>query len=399
VGLFLKHLPDAARSPLAFVAYCILVGAWVLRYWLAANPHREARKILAQFHDDQTRLQALGRIFNDTPPAGLRGNEAILTWVKTKSSDRVRMLLVIAWLATVVAIGIFLVALRNATTNERHITIRLHHIGTSGDCPSMPSGAHLIIQDTNHGQLADVRIAEGCNASAVLTGVAKDLATLALLNSEPYVLAEPKATYQLAEEHWNVYVTDLGLRISLFQYSGECENLSDTYATFESILSRKARSLRGMFPGDSRYDYLAALSVIPTGQPMQMGTEAVERYLQQTRSLQALAGSCFHRNGNNFMLSEIFLGHLHGFLSEPFVADLPVTPEEFQETTDLHTVSMLYALAQDARDHQLGQDIVISFLAHAREIAEQLNVGSSSNLLQAIDQSLQEVGAPERMKL
>src|ERR1700730_17980827 len=82
----LKHLPEAAKSPLAFVAYCLVVAAWVLQQWLATKPQRDAKAILKSFKDDKARLAALGEIFNEPPPHGLSGNEAILDWVKTRSA-------------------------------------------------------------------------------------------------------------------------------------------------------------------------------------------------------------------------------------------------------------------------------------------------------------------------
>jgi hypothetical protein len=38
IGDFLKYIPDAAKSPLAFVAYVLVLGAWLIRTWLLINP-------------------------------------------------------------------------------------------------------------------------------------------------------------------------------------------------------------------------------------------------------------------------------------------------------------------------------------------------------------------------
>src|SRR5688572_102933 len=107
---FLKHIPDAASSPLAFVAYGLIVAAWVVRTWLLLNPRREARRILEQFKEDPARIRALSRVFNEQPPEALSGNDAILQWVRIKSSEKTKVLLVVAWLATAVALLLFLVA-------------------------------------------------------------------------------------------------------------------------------------------------------------------------------------------------------------------------------------------------------------------------------------------------
>ena len=42
-------LKDAATSPLAFIAYLVLVTAWVVRTWLIVRPQRQAERIVAQY--------------------------------------------------------------------------------------------------------------------------------------------------------------------------------------------------------------------------------------------------------------------------------------------------------------------------------------------------------------
>jgi hypothetical protein len=159
IGEFLKHIPDAAKSPLGFAAYALVIGAWLLRTWLLTNPQRQARKILEQFKDDhQKRLEALVEIFHEQPPKGLTGNKAILEWAKLKSRDRARVLLVVAWLATAVAVLVFLIAIKvKADAGQTHqVTILFHRLGTSGDCPELPLSAHVVVSSGND-RLADAR--------------------------------------------------------------------------------------------------------------------------------------------------------------------------------------------------------------------------------------------------
>ena len=56
--------------------------------------------------------------------------------------------------------------------------------------------------------------------------------------------------------------------------------------------------------------------------------------------------------------------------AEPFMAELAVSPDEFSDTRDIHTVSILYALAQEARKRELGQDVVIDYLDGGADVTE-----------------------------
>lgn len=55
----LKHLPEAAKSPLAFIAYCLVIAAWVLQQWFASKPQREAKAILLSMRDDRAKVDAI----------------------------------------------------------------------------------------------------------------------------------------------------------------------------------------------------------------------------------------------------------------------------------------------------------------------------------------------------
>jgi hypothetical protein len=81
------------------------------------------------------------------------------------------------------------------------------------------------------------------------------------------------------------------------------------------------------------------------------------------------------------------------------MADFKVSPDEFGNTRDIHTVSILYALAQEAKTRGLGQDLIIRYLSEAHTIASQINISSGKQLTEAIDESLVEVNAPKPMEL
>jgi hypothetical protein len=394
----LKHLPEAAKSPLAFVAYCLVIAAWVLQQWFATKPQRDAKAILLSIRDDRAKVDAITEIFNEPPPQGLTGNQAILEWVKTRSAEKTRVLMVVAWLATLVAVLVFLVAVKNASASARQISIRLYRTaGTHSSCP-LPLRARVGVFVGSE-RLDEVDLLD-CNAKLPVARPRSGRATLTLIDSGRYKLLDPTHQYELAAEEWDVSIQG-PLQITLFNYSGQCPDLSQAFDTFETLIRSKANSLRRMFSAeDKRFDYLSGLSVVRTGDEFTLNSDAAHDYWQQTGSLQLLAGLCVPTSAGEVMRSQIFFGDLKGKLpAEPFMAELAVSPDEFSDTRDIHTVSILYALAQEARKRELGQDVVIEYLAEAHTIASQMNLNSGKQLLEAIDESLAEVKAPKPMEL
>lgn len=393
----LKQLPEAAKSPLAFVAYCLVIAAWTLQQWFATKPQRDAKAILSSFKDDKARLGAISQIFNEPPPTGLKGNEAILTWVRTRSAEKTKVLMVVAWLVTLVAVLIFLVAVKNVSPNGAHeISIRFsQNVGTHSPCPLRNARVGILV---NSRPLYEQDIVD-CTAKVAVQLSTAD-ATLSLINSGTYQLVSPGKRYQLALAEWDVLIKG-PLQITLFNYSGQCPDLSQAFDTFETLVRFKTNSLRGMFrPNDDRFDYLSRLSVVTTGDEFRLTNEAAHNYWQETGSLQLLSGMCIQSPSGEVMLSKIFFGDLKGKLpSELLEASLAVSAREFSNTRDLHTASILYALAQEAGTRKLGQDVVIDYLQEAHTIASQIDSSSGKQLRDAIDQSLREANAPQPMEL
>ena len=407
---FLGHLSDASRSPLAFVAYALVLAAWILNTWLTGNPQRQAQKILTDFKDDQRRLDALVEVFHEQPPHELSGNEAILSWVEGKSRDRTRLLLLIAWIATVVAVLLFLVAIRNqaAAATGHDVTINFHRPGTTGDCPSLALTAQLTVSSGGK-RLATVGVTDGCKAR--LSSSATGSATLSLNNAGDYRLSNSQEEYQLGSTVWDVNVANVvvnqgqtqtsRLRLTVFQYSSiGCPDSGGAFDTFQQILGAKARSLRGMFNGtDHRYDYLSNLSVVSAGQPLQMNNQEIQNYWAQTASLQILSGLCVRQNNTDFMRSQIFSGTLGGNLAEPLVADLPLSADELGAARDMHTASILYTLARDSREMKADPDVTLSYLDLAQQLATGIHSDGATKLLAAIQTTLTEVGPPGQLHL
>jgi hypothetical protein len=401
IGTLLDHLPDVASSPLAFIAYALVVVGWTLKAWLSSRPTRDARRILAQYKDDNIeRTRALEKLLGEQPPPSLKGNTAILRWVRNRSADKFRVLLVVAWLATIIALGVFAIALRSipADAPTKSITLNLYRTGTAENCPTLPVPTRIRVMLPTGKMLGAVKIIDGCKASLVVSRSMHGSAKVILEDAQPYQLTRSEDNYELDATHWHVEVSSsssVHLLISLFSYSGVCHQIDTAFETFQQILRSKAVSLRGMFPStDQRYDYLAGVNINTVGRTLDVSGAEVRAYWEQTASLQVLSGLCFVREGAQIMHSQIFSGPLAGMLPEPLVAELPISPEEFGATRDIHTVSILYALAHEAHRRRLDDDVVIGYLSRARAIVSQIHVGAADQLRQAIDQALQNFGAP-----
>jgi hypothetical protein len=401
---FLKYIPEAASSPLAFVAYALVVLAWVVTTWLRGNPERKTRQILAQFKDDALRLGALRTLTNNAPPEGLTGNDAILEWVREGTRSKKRILLVVALGMTLVAVIIFTVAVRGAAgASVNHVTIILHRMGTTRDCPTLPESAHVLVYPKGKPPI-DAAVYEDCKASFVVNAKAAQTAILKLKGAGGFSLSDPDRQYLLSLNTWDAYLSSSDpkqrLRLTLFRYTGDCDSDNHAFSTFQGILQTKVNSIRGMFASnDARYDYLSELNIVPAGEVLNLSSQEIRSYWDTTSSLQVLSGLCFRSNGVNIFHSQVFSGELSGDLHDPFIAELPLTPQEFGTTRDIHTVSVLYALAQEALSRGVPHDIVISYLSHAREIAQQVSGANGPQLVAAIDTSLERLGAPAPMVL
>ena len=103
-------LPTAATSPLALVAYIVVAGVWLTYAYLRFKPLRKAESILQRFDEDKPRIDALRELTGDAPPAGLKRSE-IMQWVRSQSQSRLYVLLLVAYISTLVAfLAVFAIA-------------------------------------------------------------------------------------------------------------------------------------------------------------------------------------------------------------------------------------------------------------------------------------------------
>lgn len=100
---FLAQLAAAAQSTIALVAYLAVVIAWLLKVWVSYRPQRKAKEILALYSSDDERARALAALLGNQPPRGLKKDE-ILAWVALQAKQQSRVMLIVAYLATLFAV-------------------------------------------------------------------------------------------------------------------------------------------------------------------------------------------------------------------------------------------------------------------------------------------------------
>jgi hypothetical protein len=99
IDTFIDSLRTVAASPLALIAYSVVVSAWVARSWLAHRPQARAKEILLAYTSDSQRTRALEGLLGSRPPHGLQTSQ-ILDWVRIESHHKTRSLLLVAYVAT-----------------------------------------------------------------------------------------------------------------------------------------------------------------------------------------------------------------------------------------------------------------------------------------------------------
>jgi hypothetical protein len=401
VESFLKQLPTVAKSPLAFVAYCLVVAAWVVSLWLSGQPERKTIEILNTFKGDDARLQALTRLTGKEPPQGLTGNKAILAWVASSNRNRTKTLYLVGWAITLVAVIVFVIAWRATPPVPDHeIQITFQRVGTINDCPDIGTKAKLSVLVAGK-VIATPAISGNCHASLSVSTADKRDVTLALSDAAGYILANPAQTYSLADSEWAPLLSSSDharLSIFLFDYASSCPQNLDTAAKFQAMLGLRAHAIRGMFkPLDHRYDYLGSLKPVLAHQRFDYSSAQEAQYAVNNASLQVLTGICSPEGQYATMRSEVFAADLHGELPEPLVTKFVVKPENFGDTRDIHTASILYTLAEEGLARSIDRDIVEQILGQAKEKASQIQDPAAVQITEAVDRRLRqlEVGKPK----
>ncbi|MGA1840953.1 MAG: hypothetical protein ACMUIU_10035 [bacterium] len=165
------------------------------------------------------------------------------------------------------------------------------------------------------------------------------------------------------------------LTVSIFKYSGiRDENHEINFNAFKEIITAKMLRLAQEFETkDNNFNYISNLrpdfvTDLTSNKhlPFSGSQKDLFDHWDTSGALEVLLGR-IRLNGSDFSVrSKIFLGNLKGNLKHPSIQlDLPIVDEQFDTTKDSHTVITLYALAMDAQQRGLPNDIILTFLSEA----------------------------------
>lgn len=404
MGAFLQALPAAATSPYAYAAYALALVAWVLTLWLKYRPQRETEKILSRFKDDAGRTQALTALLGQAPPKGLARTE-ILEWVRIQSREKTKGYLLVAYLALVFAVIVIVVV---AITSPPKVAgapespvIRFAALD-GAECLPLPAGVRVTVSVPRATpQEAPVT---GCEARLpwAIDWRAGQRAKIEVAGAGSFERVEPDKDYRLGDARWIVAMrpsaTAPRLIVQLFDYATSEGGPEQQLAQFQTIVRNKIQMLAQSISLRSPLcKYVADLRVERTPRQLASSPNATLAEWRSSGALLFLSGLLFRRESDLIVRSQPFFGELGGETDVSRVQiDLRINEDEFGQTTDSHSLALLYALAMDARRRGQSNDVVLVFLGEAVSTAQGLDssVPGVMMLKNALRDALKGIGAP-----
>jgi len=196
------------------------------------------------------------------------------------------------------------------------------------------------------------------------------------------------------------------LTISIFKYGGlTTPRAEKEFDAFKEIITAKIVKLtQELEAKGSSFSYVSNLRAnfvrdITSNEHLPFTGSGQDLYdhWNSSGALQVMWGRIRSSDSKFSVRSEIFLGDLKGLLAMPSITlDLPIVDEEFDSTSDSHSVTTLYALAMDAQKRGRPKDEVLMFLSEAYGRMPDLpqNVQGIRDLQEAIRQSIEQVKQP-----
>lgn len=181
------------------------------------------------------------------------------------------------------------------------------------------------------------------------------------------------------------------LQLLLFDYVS-CNEYREQFA---DLLRSQVFALSAKFNSDA-YNYLSELKLVEEKQAFNMSLKEANEYWDTTGSLQIMNGICSKTDGGVSVISQVFLGNLHGTLDNPIRVSYKINADEYGLTKDIHSLLILYSLAKDAQNRRLGKDVIINYLQYAYGIATDCKVRNSDSIeivKKAVIDMLRELGA------
>jgi hypothetical protein len=178
----------------------------------------------------------------------------------------------------------------------------------------------------------------------------------------------------------------------LFKYHGP----KVPFDQFRGILKDKIWTLRDeleLLNVDEKYDHHKKIKLQEQKEFLPSDYDDVEDFWNVNKeALELLSGTILIRNGKVYVFSRAFLFMLKGSLQKKSISiKLELEDKEFGSVRDTHSLVILYAIAMDAKRLNYPNDVVVSYLSKAKQIAEDLDMDyyKLKSLKKAIQDALQ----------
>lgn len=269
------------------------------------------------------------------------------------------------------------------------------------ECLPMPAGVRIRV--TVPGAEPQEAAVSGCEVRLAwaLDWKAGQLAKIDVVGAASFERADAAKHYRLGDARWVVAMrptaTAPRLLVQLFDYASSDGGPEQPLAQFQTIVRNKIQMLaQSIALRNPLCAYVADLRVERTPRQLASSPNAAMAEWRSTGSLLFLSGLLFRRNADLMVRSQPFFGELSvGDVSRVQI-DLRIDADEFSQTTDSHSLALLYALAMDARRRGQPNDVVYVFLGEAVSIAQGLDstVPGVQLLKNAVRGALEGIGAP-----
>jgi hypothetical protein len=105
---FLEALPSVAASPYAFIAYVLVLVAWLVYVWQQQRVQSKSLEILRTFKSDRERNIALRQLLGvDVPPA--LDPKGVRNWITSQVPGKTRVYIFLAYFGTLLAVLLIVV--------------------------------------------------------------------------------------------------------------------------------------------------------------------------------------------------------------------------------------------------------------------------------------------------
>jgi hypothetical protein len=324
--------------------------------------------------------------------------------VKVKAQEKSRGYLligIVAMLLTVIVIVVVALTTSGATpTASGPLHLHVRASGQNGvDCLMLPHGSAVTV--TSEAGVSQQVTLSGCDATVdwPLDWRVGQTAQVTLEDAGGFVLDRPASPYKLGNPRWELAVhaapTTPRLLVQIFNYPGE----GPVFEQFYAIVSSKIRVLGDAIARDHPdCAYMKDLHAEKAGRDETSGANQTLEEWRSSNALLFLSGLFYRRGPDEFVRSLPYFGELAPQAGEldRLQLDLGIDMNELGQTTDSHSLAVLYALAMDARRIGRPKDVILTFLGQAVSVAQGVDsaVPGVATLKAQLRKAFQDIGVP-----